>query len=144
MRPGDLFDTDVIGPFGYCANISRTFRCSPGKPTTEQKWPCGLAYKQIETNIALLKPGLGLREIADKIWKLPPKPLPGRHAWGRALRRVPLHLLCRDLGGGRLRRRDWARHDALRGKLHGRSWRRRGHQAGAEDRDRRDWRSAPA
>ena len=38
IGPGDLFDTDFIGPFGYCANISRTFQCSlgycsPGKPS---------------------------------------------------------------------------------------------------------------
>ena len=32
IRPGDLvsFDTDLIGPFGYCADISRTYSAGPG------------------------------------------------------------------------------------------------------------------
>ncbi|MEQ8514921.1 MAG: M24 family metallopeptidase, partial [Chromatocurvus sp.] len=39
VRAGELvsFDTDMIGPFGYCADISRTFFCGPGKPSEEQK-----------------------------------------------------------------------------------------------------------
>lgn len=34
---GDLvaFDTDAIGPFGYCCDISRTFHCGLGNPTSE-------------------------------------------------------------------------------------------------------------
>ncbi len=73
IRPRDLvsFDTDLIGPFGYCADISRTFFCGPGKPSAEQKRLYGLAYEQIETNIALLKPGMTFREVSEKSWKLP-------------------------------------------------------------------------
>lgn len=82
IRPGDLvsFDTDLIGPFGYCADISRTFHCGPGKPTAEQRRLYGLAVEQIETNIAMLRPGLTFREIAEKSWKLPTTCQPNRYS----------------------------------------------------------------
>ncbi|MEQ8641360.1 MAG: Xaa-Pro peptidase family protein [Alphaproteobacteria bacterium] len=73
IRPGDLvsFDTDLIGPFGYCADVSRTFFCGPGKPSDEQKKLYGLAVDQIAHNCALLKPGVTHREICEKSWKIP-------------------------------------------------------------------------
>ena len=73
IRPGDLvaFDTDMIGPFGFCADISRTFFCGPGKPTAEQKRLYGLAWEQIHHDMALLKPGLGFRELSEKAWRIP-------------------------------------------------------------------------
>ncbi|GAB5468789.1 MAG: Xaa-Pro peptidase family protein [Rhodospirillales bacterium] len=82
IRPGDLvsFDTDLIGPFGYCADVSRTFHCGPGKPTAEQKRLYGLAYEQIETNVALLKPGMTFREVSEKSWKLPSSCNPNRYS----------------------------------------------------------------
>lgn len=82
IRPGDLvsFDTDLIGPFGYCADISRTFHCGPGKPSQEQRRLYGLAYEQIETNIALLRAGLTFREVSEKGWKLPQSCAPNRYS----------------------------------------------------------------
>ncbi len=82
IRPGDLvsFDTDLIGPLGYCADISRTFHCGPGRPSGEQRRLYGLALEQIETNIAMLKPGLTFREISEKSWKLPETCRPNRYS----------------------------------------------------------------
>src|SRR5260370_714144 len=70
VRPGDLvsFDPDLIGPFGYCADISRTFHCGPGKPSPEQRKIYGLAMEQIHYNIDLVKPGLSLAEFSEKAW----------------------------------------------------------------------------
>ena len=65
------FDTDMIGPFGYCADVSRTFHCGPGRPTAEQCKLYGLAYEQIEHNMALLRAGITNREFAEKAWKVP-------------------------------------------------------------------------
>ena len=31
------FDTDLIGPYGYCADISRTWLCGDGQATDEQR-----------------------------------------------------------------------------------------------------------
>jgi Xaa-Pro dipeptidase len=74
IRPGDLvsFDTDLIGPFGYCADISRTYFCGPGKPSTEQRRIYGLAMEQIHYNIdKLMKPGLDFREASELAWRIP-------------------------------------------------------------------------
>ncbi len=74
IRPGDLvsFDTDLIGPFGYCADISRTYFCGPGRPSAEQRRLYGLALEQIHYNLDhVLKPGLTFDEIADKAWPIP-------------------------------------------------------------------------
>jgi Xaa-Pro dipeptidase len=82
VRPGELvsFDTDLIGPYGYCSDLSRTYFCGPGKPSAEQKRLYGLAYEQIHHNMGLLKPGLGFRELAETAWKMPESCLPNRYS----------------------------------------------------------------
>ena len=73
IAAGDIvsFDTDMIGPYGYCADVSRTFLCGEVKPSDEQRHLYQLAWEQIHANMALLKPGLGFRELAERAWKLP-------------------------------------------------------------------------
>jgi len=74
IRPGDLvsFDTDLIGPFGYCADLSRTYFCGPGKPSEEQRRLYGLALEQIHFNIEkLMRPGMNLREASELAWRIP-------------------------------------------------------------------------
>ena len=70
IRAGELvaFDTDLIGPYGYCADISRTYFCAPGKPSDEQRRLYGHAYSEVQYNIELLRPGMTFREFADKAW----------------------------------------------------------------------------
>ena len=82
IRPGELvcFDTDLIGPFSYCADISRTFFCGPGRPSDEQRRIYALAFEQIQTNTALLKPGLGFRELAETAWRMPSSCAPQRYS----------------------------------------------------------------
>ncbi len=65
VEPGDLvaFDTDMIGPFGYFADISRTLHCGPGRPTRRQKQLYRLALEEIEHNLKLVRPGITLREF---------------------------------------------------------------------------------
>ena len=73
IRPGDLvsFDTDMIGPMGYCADISRTFRCGPGRASPEQRRLYGLAMEQIHANLELVKPGISLAEFSERAWRIP-------------------------------------------------------------------------
>ncbi len=73
IQAGELvgFDTDMVGPFGYCADVSRTFHCGPGRPTAEQRELYKFAHEQIEYNTALLHAGLTLREYANKAWPVP-------------------------------------------------------------------------
>jgi Xaa-Pro aminopeptidase len=81
IRPGELlaFDTDMIGPFGYCADISRTFRAGPGKPTPVQRELYQLAYEQLVHNLRLLKPGLTFRDWSEQAWPMPPAYVANRY-----------------------------------------------------------------
>ncbi|WP_282604828.1 Xaa-Pro peptidase family protein [Pelagibius sp. Alg239-R121] len=80
IETGDLvsFDTDLVGPFGYCTDISRSFIC--GKANDEQRRLYRLALEQIQYNMDLLKPGLSFRELAEISWKMPASCLPNRYS----------------------------------------------------------------
>jgi len=82
IRSGDLvaFDTDMIGPFGYCCDMSRTFLCGPSKATDEQKRLYRIALEQIEFNIALLRPGITFRELSEQSFSVPQEYLPNRYS----------------------------------------------------------------
>ena len=82
IQPGELlsFDTDMVGPYGYCTDISRTFFCGPGRPSGEQRRLYGLAWEQIHANMALLKPGLTFRELSEQAWKMPASCAPNRYS----------------------------------------------------------------
>ncbi|MEM6664004.1 MAG: M24 family metallopeptidase, partial [Pseudomonadota bacterium] len=70
---GDLvaFDTDMVGPFGYCADISRTMHCGPGRPTRRQKELYQLAVAEVEYNMGLIRPGLSLTEFQERAFSVP-------------------------------------------------------------------------
>ena len=75
MRPieaGEVvsFDTDLIGPYGYCADISRAWICG-AKPTPEQADLHARALEQVQHNIAILKPGMTLREVSEASYAVP-------------------------------------------------------------------------
>ncbi|MEQ8921214.1 MAG: Xaa-Pro peptidase family protein [Marinovum algicola] len=82
IRAGDLvaFDTDMVGPNGFLADISRTFFCGPGRPTDTQRHLYTLAHEQIHHDMALLKPGLSFREYSDRSWAIPDEFLHNRYA----------------------------------------------------------------
>lgn len=73
VAEGELvgLDTDVVGPFGYYADYSRTFYCGQGKPSPRQRHLYQLAVEQIMYNMDLLRAGMTFREIAEKAWKIP-------------------------------------------------------------------------
>ena len=73
IRAGELiaFDTDLIGPFGYCSDISRTWFCRPGRPTAEQKRLYAYAHEQVQANIDEMRAGRTLREVAETSWRVP-------------------------------------------------------------------------
>lgn len=73
IRNGELvcFDTDLIGPYGYCADISRCYLAGTARPSPAQRKLYQLAYEQLQHNMSLLRPGVGFREIAEKSWPIP-------------------------------------------------------------------------
>ena len=73
IRPGELvaFDCGLVGPFGYSADVSRTFLCEPGRPTEAQRTLYRLAYENIQRNLELVKAGVSYRELSERSW-MPP------------------------------------------------------------------------
>ncbi len=73
MQDGDTlaFDTDLVGPYGYCSDLSRTWLVGDGKPDEDQKTLYKVAYEHIMTNRELLKPGAGFLELTEKAHRLP-------------------------------------------------------------------------
>ena len=57
------FDTDLVGSYGYCTDMSRTCLCGDVKPTDEQKEIYTMGYEQIQNNMELLKPGTTFKEL---------------------------------------------------------------------------------
>ena len=57
------FDTDLVGCFGMCADISRTWFIGDGTPTAKQKKLYQYAYDHIQQNMKLLAPGVPFKEI---------------------------------------------------------------------------------
>ena len=60
------YDTDMAGPMGYYADISRTYLCGDGRPTQEQLESYKFAYNFIYESMPLFRPGMNFREIAEK------------------------------------------------------------------------------
>lgn len=79
---GDLvsFDTDLIGPYGYCADISRSWRAGDGKPDDAQRALYEIAMAQIRYNADLLKPGMSFREFSENSFQLPDDCIANRYS----------------------------------------------------------------
>lgn len=73
IEAGDLvaFDTDLIGPYGYCVDISRTWLCGSSKPTNEQRDLYSIAASQVTANTEILRPGISLTELGEMAIGLP-------------------------------------------------------------------------
>ena len=68
MERGELlsFDTDLIGPMGFYNDISRSWIVGDAKPTEEQRRLYEISFNQLETNIALLQPGISFLDEGSK------------------------------------------------------------------------------
>ena len=72
-RDGEIlsFDTDLIGPYGYCADLSRSWTIGHRRLSTKQSELYEVALSQINHNLAILNPGLTLAEFNEKSWRIP-------------------------------------------------------------------------
>ena len=72
MQQGEIvaFDTDMVGPYGYCADISRAFVVG-NEFNDKQKKLYSMAREQIDHNFRTIKPGMSFREFIKKSWVLP-------------------------------------------------------------------------
>ncbi len=81
IQQGEIvaFDTDMVGPYGYCADISRTFVVG-NKFNDEQKKLYSMAMEQIDFNSRLIKNGVNFQEFTEKSWVLPEEYYPNRYS----------------------------------------------------------------
>ncbi|MGI9354253.1 MAG: M24 family metallopeptidase [Rhizobiaceae bacterium] len=82
IEDGDLlaFDTDLVGPYGFCCDISRTWLTGSRRPTNEQRSLYQMAVDQIDYNRELLGPGATFKELTFKAKSLPDEYLPNRYS----------------------------------------------------------------
>ena len=73
IEAGDLvaFDTDLIGPYGYCVDISRTWLCGERPASEAQRVLYRVAREQITHNLAQIKAGVSFREFSERAFALP-------------------------------------------------------------------------
>ncbi len=69
IADGELlaFDTDLVGAYGMCIDMSRTWLCGDGAPTAAQTDVYERARATIESNIPLFVPGATYREITEQL-----------------------------------------------------------------------------
>ena len=73
IQDGDLvaFDTDLIGPYGYCVDISRTWLCGDARPSNEQVHLFNLGLEMLNHNRDILKAGKTFKQVADDGYVMP-------------------------------------------------------------------------
>ncbi|MCY4300152.1 MAG: Xaa-Pro peptidase family protein [Aestuariivita sp.] len=64
------FDTDLVGCYGMCVDISRTWWIGDGPPRSDMIYAMQHAHEHIMSNMELLKPGVTIPEIIEKCHQL--------------------------------------------------------------------------
>ncbi len=75
LQPNEIsaLDTDLVGCYGLCVDISRTWWTGPGKPRPDMIEAMRHGVEHIRTNMELLKPGVSFRDLVFKGHQLDPK-----------------------------------------------------------------------
>jgi len=73
IQNGELmsFDTDLVGAYGYCTDISRSWLCGDRTPTDAQKDIYTKAYEQVQHNVSILQPGMSFRDLTNEALEYP-------------------------------------------------------------------------
>ncbi len=81
-RSGEMisFDTDMIGPYGYCADLSRSWTCGYTPMNDTQKRVYSTALAQINHNLGILQPGMSFVEYNAKSWRIPSENIDYRYS----------------------------------------------------------------
>jgi Xaa-Pro aminopeptidase len=81
-QEGDMlsFDTDMIGPYGYCADLSRSWTVGHVRMGNKQRELYSAALDQIHHNVGILKPGMAFAEFNEKSWRIPERYQPRRYS----------------------------------------------------------------
>ncbi|MEQ8666343.1 MAG: Xaa-Pro peptidase family protein [Rhodospirillales bacterium] len=73
------FDTDLIGCYGMCTDISRSWFIGDGRPTNRQREMHAIAIEHIMTNIDIVKPGMTFKQLCFEGHHLPEEFIPQRY-----------------------------------------------------------------
>ncbi|MCB2128980.1 MAG: aminopeptidase P family protein [Rhodobacteraceae bacterium] len=75
IRPNEIvaFDTDLIGCYGICVDISRTWWVGDEKPSNAMIYAMRHAHEHVMTNMAMLKPGVSFRDLVMGGHRLDPE-----------------------------------------------------------------------
>ncbi|WP_411956910.1 dimethylsulfonioproprionate lyase DddP [Paracoccus homiensis] len=65
------FDTDLVGSYGICVDISRTWWIGDNAPRADMVDAMKLAREHIDHNMAMLKPGVAFRDLVVNGHRLP-------------------------------------------------------------------------
>ena len=66
------FDTDLVGSYGICVDISRTWWIGDKKPRPDMIYAMNHGFEHIMTNMEMLKPGVSMEELTHKAHVLDP------------------------------------------------------------------------
>jgi len=64
------YDTDLVGSYGICVDISRTFWLGDEAPRPDMIYAMQHAHEHIMTNMQMLKPGVHMRDLSLNTHKL--------------------------------------------------------------------------
>jgi len=73
------FDTDLIGCYGICVDISRTWWIGNEKPRADMIYAMRHAHEHIMTNMDMMKPGVSLRDLTFKGHQLDAQYIKGQY-----------------------------------------------------------------
>lgn len=74
------FDTDLIGVYGLCVDISRTWFLGDENPRQDMIDDYLLGWEHIDFNMELFKPGASLEEIIERAHRLPERYQNGKYS----------------------------------------------------------------
>ncbi len=65
-QPNEIisFDTDLVGSYGICVDISRSWWIGPDKPRPDMVYAMQHAMEHIQTNMEMLRPGVMIPELS--------------------------------------------------------------------------------
>lgn len=82
VQPNEIvaFDTDLVGAYGFCIDISRTWWIGDEKPRPDMVAAMQHAHEHIMANMDLLKPGLMIPDLCHASHKLAPEYQKGKYS----------------------------------------------------------------
>ncbi|MEM8633142.1 MAG: M24 family metallopeptidase, partial [Pseudomonadota bacterium] len=73
------FDTDLVGAYGICVDISRTWWIGDRAPRPDMVYAMQHAHEHIMTNMAMLRPGVAMRDLTFNSHRLDARFVPQKY-----------------------------------------------------------------